>query len=138
MNEQDFREARRGFSGKDLMQIGIGSFMLIYPLAITEEVWDLGESLDIGSTLLLLFTAYAIIGTFVYARVYEGDLAGHRAAFVKRVLSLVVVTLGVSAFCLYGLDKLPLFSDPVVAFKRSILASLPGCFAATVVDSLNL
>ena len=127
----------RSFGRKDMVEIAIGSCLLVLPLAITEEAWDLGRDLHFGNIIFLLVASYALIGVFVYYRVYDGDLKEHRGAFCRRVGAVYLVTFAVSALCLLGVDKLPLLSDPVVALKRAILCSLPGCFVATVVDNMS-
>lgn len=42
-----------------------------------------------------------------------------------------------SAARLLAVDVLPLFSDPAVALKRTIIVAFPASFAATTVDSFH-
>jgi uncharacterized membrane protein len=130
-------EQRNPFSRKDLIEIVVGACTLALPLAVTEEVRDLGKELHILNVLVIVAVSYSVIAYFVRSHFYGGKLTGHHEEFVKRVLSVYVVTLTVAAVCLLAVDKLPLLSDPVVALKRTVLTSLPASFVATVVDGLH-
>lgn len=81
--------------------------------------------------------SYALVAYFVRSHFYGGNLTGRHEEFTARVLSVYVVTLLVSGLCLLAIGKLPLLSAPVVAFKRTVLTSLPASFVATVVDGLH-
>ncbi|EVU17735.1 hypothetical protein D046_2755B, partial [Vibrio parahaemolyticus V-223/04] len=41
------------------------------------------------------------------------------------------------ALVLFCLDKLPLFTDPIVAIKRVIVITMPASMGAIVVDSFD-
>ncbi len=43
----------------------------------------------------------------------------------------------VAATVLFAVDRLPLFTDTLVAVKRTIIVAFPASFAATVVDSFG-
>lgn len=130
-------EQTHPFSRKDLAEIVMGGCTLALPLAVTEEVWDLGRDLPLLNVLAIIVLSYAVIAGFVRSHFYGGRLEGRHKEYVKRVLSVYGVTLVVAALVLLAVDKLPLFSDPVVALKRTILTSLPASFVATVVDGLH-
>ena len=137
---EEKREAdakKRAFGMREVGEIAMGASLLILPMALTEEVWNLGESLPLSNTLLMLFSAYAIIGFFVYHRVYEGELKSHLPEFLLRVGSVYLITLVVAGLCLQSVDRFPLLSDPIVALKRAILCSVPGSFFATVLSSIR-
>jgi len=127
----------RAFDRKDFGEIVIGSLTLALPLALTEEVWNLGTELRLLNVLLAVLVSYCVIGVYVRAHFYGGRLTEHRNEFIKRVMSVYLVTLLVSALCLLLVDKLPLFTDTSVALKRVVLTSLPASFFATVVDGLH-
>ena len=43
------------FNLQDVAEITIGSVLLAFPIAVTEEVWVISEKLPIGRTLLISF-----------------------------------------------------------------------------------
>lgn len=137
MAETDRVIRRREFVLRDVLEIAMGACMLILPLAFTEEAWDLGEQIPLLNALLFALVAYLIIAVFIYFQAYGGILEGHRNEFWRRVGSTYAITLVVAALTLAGIEKLPLMSDFLVALKRTILVSLPGCFFATAFDSLS-
>jgi len=53
------------------------------------------------------------------------------------VSAVYLTTLVVTAMILWGVDRLPLFEDPMPAFKRCVLVAVPASFSATIVDSLH-
>jgi uncharacterized membrane protein len=130
-------EPSHTFSRKDLAEIIVGACVLALPLALTEEVWDLGKELHILNVLAIVVVSYAVIAAYARVHFYEGRLEGRGGEYLKRVLSVYGVTLVVSALLLVAIDKLLLLSDPMVALKRTILISLPASFFATVVDGLH-
>ena len=56
---------------------------------------------------------------------------------MRRVLTAYGLTLLISAALLFGIDRLELTTDPILALKRTILVAFPASFAATGVDSLG-
>jgi uncharacterized membrane protein len=130
-------EQHRTFRRKDVAEIAIGACVLALPLAVTEEVWDLGRELPLLNIALIVMVSYVLIAVFVYYRFYNGSLAEDAGQFGRRVVSVYAITLLVAAACLLAIGKLPLLGEPVVAIKRTILVALTGSFLATVADSMN-
>ena len=60
-----------------------------------------------------------------------------RGAFVVRVAVTYSVTLLISIFLLFGIDRIELWQEPLVAIKRAIIVAFPASFAATAVDSFT-
>ena len=60
-----------------------------------------------------------------------------RGAFVVRVAVTYSVTLLISIFLLFGIDRIELLQEPLVAIKRAIIVAFPASFAATAVDSFT-
>ena len=125
------------FQLRDVLQILIGACVLCIPVAFTEEVWNLGTTLPLGNTigivaLSLLFLGFS--GYFIFAR---GHFRGNEWDFVKRLACGYLITFSVSVLILFLIQKFPLVSDPSTALTRAILVTFPGCFSATVVDSLR-
>lgn len=131
MNEQ-----HRTFSRKDVGEIAMGACVLALPLAVTEEVWNLGRNLPLLNVAMIVLVSYLLIAVFVFYRFYDGRLEEDASEFRRRVISVYVVTLLVAALCLLAIGKLPLLAEPVVAIKRTILVALPGSFLATVADAV--
>ena len=130
-------ESTHRFSLKDLGEVVVGACTLALPLAVTEEVWNLGQELPMLNVLAIVAVSYGVIAAYVRAHFYGGRLTGSHGQYVKRVLSIYVVTLTIAALCLLAVDKLPVLADPLVALKRVVLTSLPASFFATVVDGLH-
>ena len=122
---------------RDVAEIVVGSCVLGFPMAATEEIWELGETLPAMSMLPVVASSVFFLGAFVYFLHYEGRVRGGRAQFVGRVLLTYGVTLVCCAMVLALIDKLPILSEPIIALKRVLLVAFPASFAATVVDSLR-
>ena len=125
------------FGRKDVVEIAIGAAVLSLPIALGEEVWDLGAELPLLNTVLIALGSYILVGLFVYFRMYHGNLEGHRRVFVRRVGTVYLITLLTATLCLAAFGKTPFLTEPLVALKRIIIVSLPASFSATVVDSLS-
>jgi len=122
---------------QDVVEIAIGSAALAFPVATTEEVWNLSSELSAVRVALLGLTSLVIVAVFVVV-VYHREGRGERPQrFWHRVAAVYLVTLVVCAGILALLDRLPLLTDLDTAIKRTILVSFPASFSATVVDSLS-
>ena len=128
--------SKKRLTRKDITEIIVGASILVIPLAFTEEAWDLGRDLPLLNTIFIAAVSYLCIGVFIYFGAYEADLSEHHGEFVKRVLSIYMITLAVSVLYLAAIDKFPLMTEPMVAIKRAIVVSLPGSFLATIVDDI--
>jgi len=47
------------------------------------------------------------------------------------------VTFLICALLLFGIDRVDVLGEPLVALKRTILVAFPASFAATVVDNFG-
>ena len=121
---------------KDALEIIIGSVVLAYPIAITEEVWDLGYNLSDKGALFLGMSSLAFQAIFVYVFFYYGKMVTHTAEFFLRLGSVFFLTLLVSALMLGVIDKLPLMDEPIVAIKRTIVVAFAASFSATTFDKV--
>jgi uncharacterized membrane protein len=120
----------------DIAQLVAGAFVMGLPVATTGEVWDLGEQLSMGRTLLILLVSILSLGAFIWGLFYGKHVKTHTGAFLKRVTSAYLVTFAVSFFLLWLFDKAPL-DNPAVAFTRTVLVAFPASFAATAVDFMK-
>ena len=124
------------FELKDALEIVIGSVVLAYPIAITEEVWNLGYELSNDGAVFLAISSLVFQAIFVYVFFYYGKFVEHKTEFFSRLASVYLLTLCVSALMLGVVGKLPLTDEPVVALKRTILVSFAASFSATIFDKV--
>jgi len=128
---------RQKLERRDVAEIIIGSLVLAFPVAVTEEVWNLSAGLSLGRTLLILVGSLMFISFFVQTK-YRHDFSfSSQKELVARVLTVYGLTLMVVATTLFAIGKLPLVSETMVAINRTVIVAFPASFAATVVDSLD-
>jgi uncharacterized membrane protein len=121
----------------DVAELAVGACVLAFPVAVTEEVWNLSEQMPVLNVLLLISSSCIFLSVFVYYIHGRKHGAGRYYFDWKRVLATYGVTLFVCATILIMLGKFPLFSDTATALNRVVLIAFPACFSATVVDSLR-
>jgi uncharacterized membrane protein len=129
--------ARIEFVRRDVAEIAIGACVMAFPVAASQEIWDLGVQLTLLRVLLFALASVFFLGLLVYLLHHGPETPGDRGVFFQRVLSTYGVTFVIAALLLFGVDHLDLFGDPWVAIKRTVLVAFPACFAATVVDHLG-
>lgn len=122
----------------DVAEIAVGACIMAFPVAAAEEIWDLGQELTLLRVSGLGVASILFLALLIYA-LYHHDKQQEYGLehFVARVLTTYGLTLLISALLLLGIDRLELFTDPLVALKRTILVAFPASFAATAVDSLR-
>jgi uncharacterized membrane protein len=121
----------------DAMQLLAGALVMSVPVAVTEEVWDLGETLSGWRILLIVLTSLVILSFFIRVLFYPGDkLKQYRGEFVKRLTASYLVTLAVALSLLILFDKAPL-EDVSLALRRAVIVALPASLAATAVDYMK-
>jgi uncharacterized membrane protein len=125
------------FKLRDVVEILIGASVLCIPAAYTEEVWQLGTQLPLRNVIGIVALSLLFLSFFGYFIFSRGHLRDNEWQFVMRICCVYLITLAVSAFILVLVEKFPIVSDPATAIKRAVLVSFPGCFSATVVDSLK-
>ena len=122
---------------RDLAEIIVGSCVLAFPVAVTEEVWTISESLSLSRVLYLSSGSLLFIGLFSYQRYYSGRMRGNVGRLLIRVFAIYFVTMVVSASILLALDHLTTTETVIIAVKRVVIVSFPASFAATVVDGMS-
>jgi uncharacterized membrane protein len=115
----------------------VGSCVLAFPIAVTEEVWTISESLSSSLVLYLSLNSLLFIALFTYHRYFSGSLRGKLGNFLRRVFGVYIVMMIVSAQILFALNRLTTVETVAIALKRVVLVSFPASFAGTVVDSLS-
>ncbi len=120
----------------DVTQIAVGALMLGTPVALSEEVWALGEALSGSRVALIALVSILTLAFFVKSLFYPNLAREHRFEFFKRVSAAYLITLVVAVLLLTLIDKGPL-QDWVLALKRAVIIAFPASFAATAVDYMK-
>lgn len=131
------RLMRLNFNWEDASQVIIGAFTLAVPISFSEEAWDLSKTLPLENVVMLFVISIIFLGFFAYQSVFQSDVKRRVLAFVLRIIIAYLLTLFVVALVLFTLDKFPLESEPLLAFKRLILIAMPASMGAIVVDSFD-
>jgi uncharacterized membrane protein len=131
----DTTRSRARFARQDVAEIAIGACVMAFPVAVTEEVWNLGKELSLMRVALFAAASVFFLALLIYL-LQHGRVPAEPKVFLQRVLSTYGLTLVISALLLFGVDRLEL-AHPLVGLKRTILVAFPASFAATVVDSLG-
>jgi len=122
---------------RDVAQLVAGACVLAVPVALTEEVWVLGQQLPTMNIIGVAITSIVFLSFFAYFIFYQDHLRGHEWQFLMRVSAGYLITFCVAALLLTLFDKCPWAMDPATALKRVVLVTFPASFSATVVDSLK-
>jgi len=124
-------------TSQDVVEIAIGSAALAFPVATTEEVWNLSSELSAVRIAAIALTSMIVVATFVFVVYKRTDGMPRGKDFRHRVMAVYLVTLFVCAGILLMLDRLPIFTDLSTAINRTVLVAFPASFSATVVDSIT-
>jgi len=120
----------------DLGQLLAGACVMALPVALTEEVWDLGEKLSMGRTLIIMAVSILTLAGFIWGLFYGKRINEYIGHFFKRVISAYVVTFLVALLLLFLFDQAHL-NDLRVTLTRAVIVAFPASFAATVMDYLK-
>ena len=134
---QNNSPVKSNFNAEDIGQIAVGAFALSVPIAFSEEAWRLSASLPTLNLVLVVVLSLAFITLFAYQSVFQANIDRRRRAFILRVIAAYILTLLVVSVVLLALNKLPLITDPILAFKRIILIAMPASMGAIIVDSFD-
>jgi len=74
---------------------------------------------------------------YTFESVFQRNIANRKFVFVLRIVVAYFITTLVVMLVLFCINKLPLFSEPLVALKRVIIISMPASMGAIVVDSFD-
>lgn len=131
------RLMKLNFNLEDASQVIIGAFTLAVPISFSEEAWDLSKTLPLENVIMLFIISIIFLGFFAYQSVFQSDVKRRMSAFILRIVIAYILTIFVVALVLFALDKLPLQTEPLLAFKRLILIAMPASMGAIVVDSFD-
>ncbi len=122
---------------RDILQLFVGSFLIASPLCFTEEIWSLSESLAMGNIHALLIVSVFVIISFIYLNFYKHRLRGNTLNFLKRVFATYIISISSVILMLTLIDKFPIFSNTVIAWKRVTIITFPSLFGAVITDYLK-
>jgi uncharacterized membrane protein len=125
------------FNLEDASQVAIGAFVLAVPISFSEEAWRLGETLPLANLSLVFLLSILFLGIFAYESVFQGNIKHRIPVFLLRIAIAYAITAIVVGLVLLSLDKFPLLTDTLVAFKRLIVISMPASMGAIIVDSFD-
>jgi uncharacterized membrane protein len=125
------------FRLRDFMQVVVGASILAFPIALTEEVWKLGEELPLINAFALSGLGLIFIAFFVYFNFYRYMFREHKIEYVKRVLFIYFTSLTIVAIVLTILQKCPWQSNLDVAIKRVLIGAFPAAMSASISDILK-
>lgn len=137
MSSLKSRLMKLNFNLEDASQVIIGAFTLAVPISFSEEAWDLSKTLPLENVVMLFIISIIFLGFFAYQSVFQSDVKRRMSAFILRIVIAYLLTIFVVALVLFALDKLPLQTEPLLAFKRLILIAMPASMGAIVVDSFD-
>ena len=124
------------FNLEDVIQIVVGSSLLVAPVAFSEEAWQLSISLPLRNIIFLLILSITFIGMYVYQGIFSGNVKNRLNVFVLRIFIDYFITLLVVFVILLALDKIP-FDHPIIVFKRIIIIGFPASLVGVILDGLD-
>lgn len=122
---------------RDIIQLIVGATLLAVPVSFTEEVWHLGETLPWQNILLLLSLSVIFTALFVYYNFYRNHFKNHKLEFIKRIILLYLISLGISWLILYLIGQAPTGPDLAITIKRMIIISFPASMSAAIADMIK-
>ncbi|GLT16419.1 hypothetical protein GCM10007938_01950 [Vibrio zhanjiangensis] len=125
------------FNTQDASQIFVGAFALAVPVSFSEEAWKLGETLPTINLWMLFGLSVVFLTLYTYESVFQRNINKRRSVFLFRVVTAYLMAAFVVALVLCCLDKFPISDDPITAFKRVVVITMPASMGAIVVDSFD-
>jgi uncharacterized membrane protein len=122
---------------RDIIQMIVGATLLSIPIAFTEEVWTLGQSLPVVNIIILSLLSIVLISVYIYYSFYRRHLRGNTSVFIKRVLLTYLVSLTISLIILTVIQKSPGGKEWIITLKRMIIISFPASMSASIADTLK-
>ena len=122
---------------RDVIQVIVGATLLSIPVAFTEEVWRLGETMPWQNIIYLVLVSISFISVFVYYNYYMGHLSKNIFNFLKRVASTYILSLVVVSFLLIIIEQADWQTMWEVSLKRVFIVAFPASMSAVVSDSIK-
>ncbi|MFB9135577.1 DUF2391 family protein [Vibrio sp. AK197] len=125
------------FNWEDASQVFVGAFALAVPISFSEEAWQLGETLPLTNLAMLFSLSVLFLAIFTYQSVFQQNIRHRVPVFLLRIVIAYLIAALVAALVLFCLDKLPILTDPLTAFRRIVVVTMPASMGAIVVDSFD-
>ncbi len=122
---------------EDIIQVSVGAAALAVPIAFSEESWNLSRTLPIFNIIIFVSLSLILISLFSFQSIYQGNVKFRVLVFLFRTILVYSITLFIVVIVLLAMDKLPIFTEPIIALKRVIVISFPASMGGVVVDSLD-
>ncbi len=128
------------FGWDDVAQQIVGAFLLSAPFAVTEEVWELSQSLNIFRIIFLIFFTILISILIIYYTEFQ-KVAIERVGktyIPKRLLSLLLISYLTSFFVLWMFGVIGnQIKDLKWSLKLVIFVSFFSSLGASTADILK-
>lgn len=122
---------------EDIIQVIVGSSALTIPVAFSEESWKLSETLPIFNLIVIIVLSLLFINIYSFQGIFQGQVKHRLSHFVLRTIIDYGVTFIVVFVILFALNRMPLFEEPLIAFKRIIILSFPASMGGVIVDGFD-
>ena len=122
---------------RDVIQVIVGATLLSIPVAFTEEVWRLGETMPWRNIFYLVLVSISFISVFVYYNYYMGHFRKNIFNFAKRVISTYLLSLIIVTALMAIIAQVDLAAFFGVSLKRIIIVAFPASMSAVVADSIK-
>ncbi|MFH1978267.1 MAG: DUF2391 family protein [Candidatus Aenigmatarchaeota archaeon] len=127
------------FSLDDVAQQIVGAFLFAAPFSVTEEVWNLANSLDplrLGVIIFaMIFVSTLIIFYTKFQRIARENI-GHTSV-PKRLVSVILVAYIVVTSLLWMFGVIGQITDPVWIIKLVIFISFFSSIGASAADIIK-
>lgn len=95
------------FNVRDILQVSIGAALFAIPVSMSEEAWNLANTLpNLNITLIAGFSIF-LISIFVYFHFYKVTLKGYVFDFIKREVGTYFISMLIVAIILTLIQKCP-------------------------------
>ena len=121
---------------EDYFQLLGGAGVISIPLAMTEEVWNLGAGISNARALVIALVTIVSLAIYVWALFYRHRVSLYRGEMVKRVIAAYAIALATSVGLLLLIDKAPA-DDIALTLRRAVLVAWPATLSATTIDWLK-
>jgi len=125
------------FNTEDISQLIIGAFALCVPISFSQEAWDIAQTLPTLNLSLLVILTVFFLSVYKYGSIFQTNIKSRVFIFLFRIFIAYFITILVVSLTLFALNKLPLFTDTLLAIKRIIVISMPASIGAIIVDGLD-
>lgn len=125
------------FRPRDFLQVLVGATLIATPVAFTEEVWNLGETLPILNVFLLTLISFSFVSLFVYFNFYRYHFIGNVKGYLKRVFLIYGGSIFVCMLLLILIDKVDIQNIFDIGLKRVLLVSFPASMSASISDTIK-